>query len=149
MGDSITIISKNVVLKGDIFDSGTIDCSGNVEGNILTNTLIIKQNGNIHGKIFAKSLTVSVGGKACGDIVANNIKICKDGEITGNVKYNTLSVEDGGKLNIKCDCLDNNVVDNIVKEYRDSSKVCNDNNMVNCTDTSADNLRNDNEVSND
>ena len=123
MSDDVTIISKNVFIKGDICGNATIDCSGTIEGDVAVNSLIVKQDGNIKGKVFTKILTLSVGGSIIGDVVANSVKVCKNAEIVGNLKYNTLSVEDGAKLNITCECLENDSIDRIIKEYTDANKI--------------------------
>ena len=128
MSESITIFGKNIDIKGDIIEEGTIDCSGKVCGNIFANVLNVKQNGKVKGKIFVNSLIVSNGGCILGDIVANNIKICKNSEITGNIKYNTISTEDGAKLNILCEYLESAEINNIIGEQINPSNVKKENN---------------------
>ncbi|MBL6664330.1 MAG: polymer-forming cytoskeletal protein [Rickettsiales bacterium] len=94
-----TIISRDVVMEGDIKSTGLIEIEGKFNGTINGNFIVIRESGFVDGTISAESLVVK--GEVTGNINAKSINIANKAKINGNIDYGTLSVEDGA-------CIDGN-----------------------------------------
>ena len=103
--NSATVISRTMVIVGEITSSNNIDVYGDVKGSIKTSG-DIKITGKIIGNLAGSNLTLNgctvqgnisaqgdvvIGQNAVivGDIMAENIKI--NGKVKGNLKINKMS----------------------------------------------------------
>lgn len=93
---SPTIIAKSLNVTGELVSSGTIEIEGTVNGNIKSNSVVIREGGFVDGTIIADYLHIR--GRFNGAIKAKNIAIAETAEIVGNIEYESISVEDGASL---------------------------------------------------
>ncbi|MBL4601302.1 MAG: polymer-forming cytoskeletal protein [Emcibacteraceae bacterium] len=88
-----SIISSDVVIKGNVSTSGEIQLDGTVEGDIKSNSLTIGEHGTVKGKVNADDVIVK--GTVKGSITGRNIRVEKSAKITGDLCHQTLSIEAG------------------------------------------------------
>ncbi|MEI6498983.1 MAG: polymer-forming cytoskeletal protein [bacterium] len=90
-----TIIGINVSLKGNLYNKGSIQVNGNIEGEIKSDeNLTIGETAVITGPVFAN--TVEVSGEINGIVEASErLEINPTGRIYGNIKAKTLIVKQG------------------------------------------------------
>ena len=93
---NISIISKDVVLKGNIDSRGQIEIEGNIDGNINANILTIRENGFVNGNIVSK--IANIKGKFTGILKSERINLSKTSDIKGTIEYVSLCVEDGANI---------------------------------------------------
>lgn len=88
-----SIISSDVVIKGNVSTSGEIQLDGTIEGDIKSNSITVGINGTVKGKINADDAVVK--GTVKGSITGRNIRVEKSAKITGDLCHQTLSIEAG------------------------------------------------------
>ena len=88
-----SIISSDVVIKGNVTTSGEIQLDGTIEGDVKSNSLTVGENGTVKGKISADDVVVK--GTVKGSVAGRNIRVEKSAKITGDLCHQTLSIEAG------------------------------------------------------
>lgn len=88
-----SIISSDVMIKGNVTTSGEIQLDGIVEGDVKSNSATIGENGTVRGKVEADDVVVK--GTVKGSITGRNIRVEKSAKITGDLCHQTLSIEAG------------------------------------------------------
>jgi len=96
--DSITLLAKGVVLKGEIHVEGTVRIDGRLDGEIQTKGhVIIGEDGLVQGMITAG--TVVSSGRIKAKVSANErIQLLKTATLIGEVLTPILIMEEGAKL---------------------------------------------------
>jgi len=90
-----TIIGVNVTLKGNLYNKGSIQVNGSVEGEVKSDeNIIIGDSAKIKGPVIAKKIEVS--GEVIGTIEAfDKLEINPTGRITGDLKAKSLIIKEG------------------------------------------------------
>ncbi len=92
-----SLISKNVVITGDIKNASNIEIEGKVEGNIFADTITLREGGEITGN--TKSKIFNIKGNFNGNSIAEKINISDTAVVNGLLEYNFLSVDYGANIN--------------------------------------------------
>lgn len=93
---SPTIISRDLVIEGDLTSNGLIEVEGGINGTIRGNAVVLREESIVNGTIIANNLNIR--GSFEGAIKAQNLSISAKAKILGNIEYHTLSVEDGASI---------------------------------------------------
>lgn len=88
-----TILARDLKIEGTIGSSGLVEIEGVIQGTIIGNSVILREEGSINGQITAE--TLSLRGTFEGKIRAKSISISSKAKVLGEIEYETLSVEDG------------------------------------------------------
>lgn len=88
-----TIISKDLVIEGEISSVGVIEIEGSIQGNIKGNVVVLRESGFISGEVIAESICIR--GNLNGKVRSNIVNISGKAKVSGDIEYKTLSVEDG------------------------------------------------------
>ena len=88
-----TILARDLKIEGDISSAGLVEIEGIINGTIIGNTVILREEGSIKGEITAESL--SLRGSFEGKIKAKTVSISSKAKVVGEIEYESLSVEDG------------------------------------------------------
>lgn len=88
-----TIISKDLIIEGEVSSAGVLEVEGTIKGNIKGNIVVLRESGSIFGEVIAES--ISIRGNFNGKVRSNSINISGKAKVSGEIEYNTLSVEDG------------------------------------------------------
>ncbi len=97
-----TLLASDVEISGVLEAQESLLIQGNVESSKVNGTLVVvEKRGKIVGKIKVRYLVVS--GLVNGEMIAHgNLHVLKDGEVRGTAESSVFIVDDGGKLNCKC-----------------------------------------------
>ncbi|MBI3611365.1 MAG: polymer-forming cytoskeletal protein [Nitrospirae bacterium] len=100
--DIIAFLGKGTEFKGVITYHGTIRIDGHVEGEIITEgILIVGEGAVIHAEISAG--TVVSGGKIAGNITAlEKVQLLPTAILDGSIKAPLLIIEEGVRFNGNC-----------------------------------------------
>ena len=109
-----SIISRDLVITGDLNSDGEVQIDGKVIGDICTKTLLIGRTANIKGEIIADA--VSVHGNVDGQIKAHTVTLAKTAHVIGDILHVDLSIETGAFLEGLCKRM-------LETELVDSSKI--------------------------
>lgn len=91
-----SIISRDLVIEGQLTSSGIIEIEGVVKGTISGNSVILREDGFVEGLIYAEFLNIR--GRFEGTIKAKNINVSGKARIVGDIEYDSLAVEDGASI---------------------------------------------------
>jgi cytoskeletal protein CcmA (bactofilin family) len=93
------IISKGVVVRGDLTGDGDLIIEGRVEGQIsLKNRLVIANSASVQADIQASELTID--GETSGSIeVASVVAIKASARVAGDIRAPRVAIEDGAVFN--------------------------------------------------
>jgi cytoskeletal protein CcmA (bactofilin family) len=90
-----TIIGVNVSLKGNLYNKGSIQINGEIEGEIKSDeNVLIGETASIKGPVVAKKIEVS--GEIRGVVEASEkLEINSTGKIWGDINAKTLIIKEG------------------------------------------------------
>ncbi len=90
------IISKSLVIKGEVTGLESLYIDGTIEGsiNLPNNRVTVGPHGRVAANIYAREIVIR--GKVRGDMYASGrIEIRREGSLTGDVVTARISIEDG------------------------------------------------------
>ncbi|MCG8355604.1 MAG: polymer-forming cytoskeletal protein [Kiloniellales bacterium] len=93
---SVSIISTDLKIVGDLQSAGDIEVAGVVEGDIRSRCLTISESAHIKGSVMAERVVIS--GAISGQVRANNVMVKKTAKVMGDVAHESLSIEAGAHL---------------------------------------------------
>lgn len=120
-----TIITSNVVIKGNILCNDLIRIDGKVYGNIIGNCEVyISQNAEIEGDIFANDITTS--GKIKGNLfIKNRVNALKTSNINGNIICKKFYGEEGMIIKGKIKATENSELTDLIEKKLNEYKSIN------------------------
>ena len=95
-----SILSRDLVMKGDLDSDGEIQVDGKVIGDIKTKSLLVGKTANIKGERTADD--VRVHGTVDGQIKAHTVTLAKTAHVVGDILHVNLSIETGAFLEGLC-----------------------------------------------
>lgn len=96
-----SVVGRHLHMLGNIvYEGGTVDFDGTLDGNLRCEALTLRGNGVINGEIIAH--TVRIYGKVNGLIKAKNVHLYSGAYIEGIVMHEQLVIEDGAFIDGKC-----------------------------------------------
>ena len=95
--DEGSFISETCQIVGDMSTAGNLTIAGIIDGNIVSQKLVILDTGTINGNI--ESARVEVEGQINGNIQGNNIYLGKNALIKGDIYFfDSLKTEEGADV---------------------------------------------------
>ena len=95
--DEGSFISETCHVEGDMSTTGNLTIAGIIDGNIVSQRLIILDTGTINGNI--ESARVEVEGQINGNIQGNNIYLGRNALIRGDICFfESLKTEEGADV---------------------------------------------------
>ena len=92
-----SFVSETCHVEGDMFTTGNLTIAGIIDGNIVSQSLVILDTGTINGNI--ESAKVEVEGQINGNIQGNNIYLGRNALIRGDIYFSeTLKTEEGADV---------------------------------------------------
>ena len=95
--DESSFVSETCHVEGDLSTTGNLTIAGIIDGNIVSQRLVILDTGTINGNI--ESAKVEVEGQINGNIQGNNIYLGRNALIKGDIYFfETLRTEEGADV---------------------------------------------------
>lgn len=95
--DEGSFISETCHVEGDMSTTGNLTIAGIIDGNIVSQSLVILDTGTINGNI--ESARVEVEGQINGNIQGTNIYLGRNALIRGDIYFSeTLKTEEGADV---------------------------------------------------
>ncbi|MCC3860909.1 bactofilin family protein [Pseudemcibacter aquimaris] len=91
-----SIISSDVIIKGNVSTAGEIQIDGTIEGDVKSKNLTVGENGSVNGKVNADDVVVK--GTVKGSITGRSVRLEKTAKLTGDICHQTLSIEAGAYI---------------------------------------------------
>ncbi len=95
-----SILSRDLVITGEISTEGDVQIEGRLEGNIKATTLTIGEQGAVNGNI--KAGTVHIHGKVTGKIEADTIEMASTANVLADLIQDHLTIANGAFFDGKC-----------------------------------------------
>ena len=99
MADNQSIIGTDVIFKGKISNSKTIEINGRVEADIKSEKITLGKTASFEGGILADLVVIS--GKYQGKLKAASVWLTDSSIITGEINYKSLQMDRGAALNCR------------------------------------------------
>ena len=99
MSENQSIIGKDVLFKGKITNSKTIEINGRVEADIKSEKITLGKTASFEGGIQAELVVIS--GKYQGKLKADSVWLTDSSIITGEINYKSLQMDRGAALNCR------------------------------------------------
>lgn len=99
MSDNQSIIGRDVIFKGKISNSKTIEINGRVEADIKSEKITLGKSASFDGGIQADLVVIS--GKYQGKLKADSVWLTDTSIITGEINYKSLQMDRGAALNCR------------------------------------------------
>ncbi len=99
MADNQSIIGTDVIFKGKITNSKTIEINGRVEADIKSEKITLGKTASFEGGIQADLVVIS--GKYQGKLKAESVWLTDSSIITGEINYKSLQMDRGAALNCR------------------------------------------------
>lgn len=90
---AVSIIDADTLITGTVTCTGEMELRGQVEGQIHSRNLIIRQHGHMNGDIFCES--VMVDGRVDGNLHANQVDLKAGANVNGDIHHTFLTIETG------------------------------------------------------
>ncbi len=111
-----SIISQDVVMRGNINSAGEIQFDGALEGDIKAGSLIVGDKASVKGEIVCESIVIR--GAVEGAIRAKSVALASTARIQGDILHSSLSVETGAHFEGNCRHSDDPLSDSAAKDFR-------------------------------
>ncbi len=98
--NSLSIISSDVTITGDIVSLGDVQIEGAINGNLRARSVVIGGEANIHGEIAAEE--VIVRGYIKGEIRGETVTLSPGCLVIGNIFHKLLTIETGADFDGRC-----------------------------------------------
>ena len=95
-----SIISKEIVINGDVVGEGALEIEGKVEGNVRCLSLVLAESGVVKGDVIAEK--VEIHGEVVGELKARSIVCGKTARVIGNITHKRIQIEDGAHVDGNC-----------------------------------------------
>ena len=99
MAENQSIIGTDVIFKGKITNSKTIEINGRVEADIKSEKITLGKTASFEGGIQADLVVIS--GKYQGKLKADSVWLTDSSIITGEINYKSLQMDRGAALNCR------------------------------------------------
>ena len=95
--DEGSFVSETCHVEGDMSTTGNLTIAGIIDGNIISQRLVILDTGTINGNI--ESARIEIEGQVNGNIQGNNIYLGRNALIRGDIYFfETLKTEEGADV---------------------------------------------------
>lgn len=111
-----SIISADVVMRGNINSGGEVQFDGTLEGDLKATSLIVGEKATVKGEIVCESVTVR--GRVEGGIRAKQVSLAATAHIQGDILHSSLSVESGAHFEGNCRHSDDPLSEAAAKDFR-------------------------------
>ncbi len=88
-----SILSSDLVIKGDIKTTGDIQVEGTIEGDIRAHLLTVGEGATIKGEVVADDVVVN--GRVVGRVRGLKVRLTSSARVEGDIVHKTIAIESG------------------------------------------------------
>ena len=97
---TLSIISANLRITGNLVTDGVIQLDGIVDGDVTCEDLTVGEAAVINGSV--ESNQVRVAGTVNGEISARNVELTRNAKVIGDIDHTSLMIEAGAHVQGLC-----------------------------------------------
>lgn len=113
-----SIISADVIMRGNINSAGEVQLDGALEGDIKSAMLTVGEKASVKGEIICENVVVR--GRVEGAIRAKQVALAATAHIVGDILHSSLSVESGAHFEGNCRHSDDPLSEAAASDFRKS-----------------------------
>ena len=106
-----SVLSSDLIVKGNLLTAGDIQIEGKVEGDIQAHLLTVGETSEIKGEIIADD--VIINGKVIGCVRGLKVRLTNKARVKGDIIHKAIAIESGahfeGTVQRKDDPYDNSI----------------------------------------
>jgi cytoskeletal protein CcmA (bactofilin family) len=91
-----SVLGTALRITGEVTSTGSVEVSGEIDGNITAQGLIIGQEGRVKGTVKAE--TVEIKGKFDGKVTCDNFTLRASAEVKADVTTGGIVIESGATM---------------------------------------------------
>ncbi|MEM1379716.1 MAG: polymer-forming cytoskeletal protein [Pseudomonadota bacterium] len=95
-----SLISADMVIKGEIRSEGEVQFDGEIDGDIRAKGIVIGEGASVRGEIVAEK--VKVAGSVKGQIRATRVELTSSARVDGDITHTALMIEAGARFDGTC-----------------------------------------------
>ncbi len=99
-GGTPALLSKDVVIEGDMTTTGDIQIDGHMTGNLKAGSVTVGREALLEGDVEAESIVIH--GRLIGNIKARDVRIRHTAHVEGNITQEALVIEPGAFFDGTC-----------------------------------------------
>ena len=88
-----SVLSNDLVIKGDVRTSGDIQIDGEIEGNISAHLLTVGEGATVRGECIADDIVVN--GRVVGRVRGLKVRLTSTARVEGDIIHKTIAIESG------------------------------------------------------
>ena len=88
-----SVLSADLVIKGNVRSSGDITVEGQVEGDIRAQLLTVGETANVKGEVVADDVVVN--GRIVGRVRGTKVRLTATARVDGDIVHKTIAIESG------------------------------------------------------
>ena len=88
-----SILSADLVIKGNLKTTGDIQIEGTVEGDIRAHLLTVGEGATVKGEVMADDVVVN--GKVVGRVRGIKVRLTSTAKVEGDIIHKTIAIESG------------------------------------------------------
>ena len=88
-----SVLSTDLLIKGNIKTTGDIQIEGNVEGDIRAHLLTVGEGATIKGEVVADDVVVN--GRIVGRVRGLKVRLTSSARVEGDIIHKTIAIESG------------------------------------------------------
>ena len=114
--NAVVVIGRGAKIKGEIVDSSRVDIRGEFEGDVASNSVIVREGASFVGQMITRQ--VQVHGSFEGSLVAEElVDIQPTGCVNAEVGYGELSVATGASVSGSIRALEKTGASSVAREH--------------------------------
>jgi len=94
-----SILSEGFVFEGTIVSDGVLNISGTVRGTVTAKSVLIDSTGQVDGELNTENLVIK--GNLKGDVNCDDLNVGPLAHVSGNINYKYIHIQRGGKISGK------------------------------------------------
>ena len=95
-----SIISKELVVHGDLASEGDIQIDGTVKGDVRTAKVTIGEGGSVQGTIVADNVVIA--GAVTGEVRSRTVALVPSARVQADISVDSLAIEAGARFEGSC-----------------------------------------------
>ncbi len=88
-----SVLSADLVIKGNIKTTGDIQVEGNIEGDVRAHLLTVGEQAIVKGEIMADDIVVN--GRVIGRVRGLKVRLTSTARVEGDIIHKTIAIESG------------------------------------------------------
>jgi cytoskeletal protein CcmA (bactofilin family) len=94
-----SILSEGFTFEGTIVSDGVLNISGIVRGKVTAKSVLIDSSGQVDGELNTENLVIK--GNLKGDVNCDDLNVGPLAHVSGNINYKYIHIQRGGKISGK------------------------------------------------